>query len=180
MSDDKYMAAKELLMSLHSWQAICVTPISVNYEQHDIEVIAQAMREQVYEAGRELERRGQQIADAMGRFRGMDTLVNAVKMLSEQHGDALVEIDRLRAEVAGLKTERDSIKNAWAGWLAANGPDGWIDDLRKDNDRLRAEVAEIKAVLAGRNEVDDWRKAKEAELHSLRAEVETLRRENQK
>lgn len=48
--------------------------------------------------------------------------------------DAIGEITRLRDELtAARKTNSE--------WLAANGPGGWINDLRDENAKLRASAA---------------------------------------
>lgn len=57
--------------------------------------LAQA-REKADESGRELERRGQAIADAMGRYRGTLPLIDAVKRLADDYHE-------VRAELADTK-----------------------------------------------------------------------------
>ena len=49
------------------------------------------------------------------------------------------QVTRLRAEVERLTAERQ-------GWLDANSPGGWIDDLRCSVERLTAERDEARAV----------------------------------
>jgi DNA repair exonuclease SbcCD ATPase subunit len=55
---------------------------------------------------------------------------------------ALEENERLRGlvrmwESMSEKEELERLREDNRGWLAANAPGGWIDDLRKENQRLR-------------------------------------------
>lgn len=57
----------------------------------------------VDEALREMQRRGQAVADAMGRHRGCIELIPAVKELADNYTAALAEIEKLKA---ALEVER--------------------------------------------------------------------------
>lgn len=77
------------------------------------------------------------------------------------------EIERLRAKLeAAEKTNRE--------WLRANAPGGWIDNLRIENEALRAEVIHIKEVEFPRKAqavADGWR-SKCERLEAKIAEME--------
>jgi hypothetical protein len=53
----------------------------------------------VQDVRREMEERGQAIVDAMGRFRGTEPLVEAVRRLADDHFAALQEIAKLRVDL---------------------------------------------------------------------------------
>lgn len=71
--------------------------------------------------------------------------------------DDRVHIPILRAEILSLTQQRDSLqienesaaeviaaqKKVLIDWLACNGPGGWIDDLRKERDALKAALTTL-------------------------------------
>lgn len=71
--------------------------------------------------------------------REIDRLQVEAEQLRKGHFDASETASVLRAE---LNQEKTIVKS----WLRANCPDGWIDDMRKDRDTLKAELAAIRAV----------------------------------
>ena len=83
---------------------------------------------------------------------------------SELRKEAAVTITRLRASLEAAEKERDdakaaaenialkldylrskfeTAKNAQNDWLRANAPGGWIDNLRIENEALRAKVEQM-------------------------------------
>ena len=46
------------------------------------------------------------------------------------------ERDALQKEVKKLQTERANLSKYLDGWVHANGPNGWIDELRTTHDKL--------------------------------------------
>ena len=64
------------------------------------------------------------------------------------------EIVNVRAVMA--EAERDALRIQVAQWLAANGPGGWINELRKDSERLRFVISCSRAFGADISGMHSW------------------------
>jgi FtsZ-binding cell division protein ZapB len=87
------------------------------------------------------------------------SIVFARAVLSEGTASLKAELDDYRARLAtqcgetlaargerdALKAEREALSAELRRWIAANGPGGWINELRTENARLKAEHATLRA-----------------------------------
>lgn len=94
------------------------------------------------------------------------------RQASKGFDDAIYAI---RDEIARLRDELTTARKTNSEWLAANGPGGWINDLRDENERLRTiipgEVERMNDELCDENEslrgsLEEWK----LDLNSLRDE----------
>lgn len=61
--------------------------------------------------------------------------------MSDALAGALERLEGLRDEIARLRAELTAARKTNSEWLAANGPGGWINDLRDENAKMRASAA---------------------------------------
>ena len=71
---------------------------------------------------------------------------------------------------AALLAKLEAAEKTKSDWLRANAPGGWIDDLRRENDALRAEVESWKGLAQQfGNEADALRAKISRDTHSVTA-----------
>lgn len=88
---------------------------------------------------------------------------------------ATAMVEQKEKEIARLRDELTAARKTNSEWLAANGPGGWINDLRVENERLRTDIAHWQS------ETQAWVKTCNRATESrwkLHAESERLRDEN--
>lgn len=60
--------------------------------------------------------------------------------MAEQHGGAESELDCLRRELRESGKREAELRKQVRDWQTANSPGGWIDDLRREVERLQEDV----------------------------------------
>jgi hypothetical protein len=64
------------------------------------------------------------------------------------------EIDNLKANITTVRGEVEDHKKHLLAWLRGYGPGGWIDNLRKDNESLRALCRRVNADMTAEQFID--------------------------
>ena len=106
-------------------------------------------------------------ADALeqARLNGMGAsreaaLIAKLEAAEKERDDAKAAAENIALKLDYLRSKLETAENAQNEWLRANAPGGWIDNLRIENEALRAEVIHIKEVELPRKAqavADGWR-----------------------
>ena len=89
-------------------------------------------------------------ADALeqARLNGMGAsreaaLIAKLEAAEKERDDAKAAAENIALKLDYLRSKLETAKNAQNDWLRANAPGGWIDNLRIENEALRAKVARM-------------------------------------
>lgn len=70
----------------------------------------------------------------------------------KERDDAKAAAENIALKLDYLRSKFETAKNAQNDWLRANAPGGWIDNLRIENEALRAKVEQMKRQELGYRE----------------------------
>ena len=70
-------------------------------------------------------------------------LLDRLEAAEKERDDAKAAAENIALKLDYLRSKFETAKNAQNDWLRANAPGGWIDNLRIENEALRAENERI-------------------------------------
>ena len=70
-------------------------------------------------------------------------LIAKLEAAEKERDDAKAAAENIALKLDYLRSKLETAKNAQNDWLRANAPGGWIDNLRIENEALRAKVARM-------------------------------------
>ena len=103
----------------------------------------------------------------------INELLDRIEAAEKERDDAKAAAKNIALKLDYLRSKLETAENAQNDWLRANAPGGWIDNLRIENEALRAEVIHIKEVEFPRKAqavADGWR----GKCERLEARIEAM------
>ena len=106
----------------------------------------------------------------------IDALGSGLNAVAKERDDAKAAAENIALKLDYLRSKLETAENAQNEWLRANAPGGWIDNLRIENEALRAEVIHIKEAEFPRKAqavADGWR----GKCERLEAKIEAMEKQ---
>ena len=82
----------------------------------------------------------------------MDEILDRLEAAEKERDDAKAAAENIALKLDYLRSKLETAKNAQNDWLRANAPGGWIDNLRIENEALRAKVEQMERQELGYRE----------------------------
>ena len=73
----------------------------------------------------------------------INEILDRLEAAKKERDDAKAAAENIALKLDYLRSKFETAKNAQNDWLRANAPGGWIDNLRIENEALRAKVARM-------------------------------------
>ena len=73
----------------------------------------------------------------------INEILDRLEAAKKESDDAKAAAENIALKLDYLRSKLETAKNAQNDWLRANAPGGWIDNLRIENEALRAKVARM-------------------------------------
>lgn len=78
----------------------------------------------------------------------INSLIDRLEAAEKERDDAKAAAENIALKLDYLRSKLETAENAQNEWLRANAPGGWIDNLRVENEALRAKVERMEKMQA--------------------------------